>query len=285
MGSMPPAHARGYAGEQSMGFFFGERGYFIVEGPSGSAGHGLTASGFDGVAFNPKTSHLVVYDNKAYARVGNAANATAIDRARNLGQNLDGLILRVQAMKDMPNKFQILDMLRKTKVAVQTNGPWPDNVDVAVSNASGRSTGVGSRLAGSGISFIDYYQAPSIARRVLSNQDVAAFLGTALANFFEWLGEMGIQHQIDNRLKNELSPDIQNILLRGNGVLIIIVILELEIPDINDKRGRNLFNVYVHGGPTQASAREDWERTPRLLQGPPKGWRTVTEYSWIPPLE
>src|SRR5690242_8724017 len=48
-----PAHDRGHAGEQSMGFYWGERGYFLVEGPSGAGGHAANARGFDGVAFNP----------------------------------------------------------------------------------------------------------------------------------------------------------------------------------------------------------------------------------------
>jgi hypothetical protein len=71
MNSMPPAHARGFLGEQSMGFFLGERGYIFVDGPSGSKeGFGVTVKGFDGVAFNPKTHHLIIYDNKAYAAAG-----------------------------------------------------------------------------------------------------------------------------------------------------------------------------------------------------------------------
>jgi hypothetical protein len=82
MGSMPPSHARGYAGEQSMGFFLGERGYFFVEGPSGAAGHGVTTSGFDGVAFNPSSGHLIIYDNKSFARAANVSTATAVEPGR-----------------------------------------------------------------------------------------------------------------------------------------------------------------------------------------------------------
>ena len=88
MGNGSP-HDRGYAGEQSMGFFLGERGYFFVEGPSGAAGHGVTSPGFDGVAYNPKTRHLIIYDNKAFGRSGNVRGASAIDPNKNLSQNLD----------------------------------------------------------------------------------------------------------------------------------------------------------------------------------------------------
>ncbi len=160
MGSMPQPHARGYSGEQSMGFFLGERGYFFIDGPSGAGGHSTTASGFDGVAFNPQTHNLIIYDNKAYARSGNVSGATAIDPSKNLGKNLDDMIGIVQVLNDLPNRAEILNLLQQTRTAVQNGTGWPGNVDVAVSNASGQSSGVGSRLTAAGIKFIDYYNAP-----------------------------------------------------------------------------------------------------------------------------
>ena len=74
------AGPRGHGGEQSMGFYWGERGYFLVEGPSGAGGHAANAAGFDGVAYNPTTGHLVIYDNKAFARAGNVYDASAITK-------------------------------------------------------------------------------------------------------------------------------------------------------------------------------------------------------------
>src|SRR5262245_12404447 len=69
----PPAHSRGYAGEQAMGFTgYQQPTWALIEGPSGSAGHGVTTRGFDAVAVRvegPFEVHLV--DNKALARVGN----------------------------------------------------------------------------------------------------------------------------------------------------------------------------------------------------------------------
>lgn len=35
-----------------MGFYWRERGYLLVDGPSGAGGHAANAAGFDGVAFN-----------------------------------------------------------------------------------------------------------------------------------------------------------------------------------------------------------------------------------------
>jgi hypothetical protein len=40
---------RGYAGKQSMGFWFWEQGYFIVEGLSDSMGLNTSVKGLDGV--------------------------------------------------------------------------------------------------------------------------------------------------------------------------------------------------------------------------------------------
>jgi hypothetical protein len=68
--------ARGGGGEQSIGFWLGDKGYVIIEGPSGTGGHGINAHGFDGIAFNPDTGDLIIYDNKSLARSGNASSAS-----------------------------------------------------------------------------------------------------------------------------------------------------------------------------------------------------------------
>jgi hypothetical protein len=156
-----PAHDRGHAGEQSMGFYWGERGYFLVDGSSGAGGHAANASGFDGVAFNPTTGHMVIYDNKAFARDGNVYSATAI--SKNLATNLQTLEDRVAARPDIPQQTTIVANLRAARISLQPGpvSPWPKSVQLAVSNASGQSTGVGGQLANGTISFIDYYAAPS----------------------------------------------------------------------------------------------------------------------------
>ena len=60
---------KGTFGEQGAGFFFGSQGYFLVEGPSGTQepGHAANAPGFDGVAYNVKTDHLIIYVHGAAA--------------------------------------------------------------------------------------------------------------------------------------------------------------------------------------------------------------------------
>jgi hypothetical protein len=268
-----------------MGFFFGERGYFFVEGPSGAAGHGITSPGFDGVAYNPKTRHLIIYDNKAFGRSSNVRGASAIDPNKNLSQNLDRLIQRVNGITNLPQKAEILDLLRRTRSAVQIGHYWPGNVQIAVSNASGQSTGVNQRLSRSGIQFIDYNQAlrpPSLSQRRYMN--AAALFGSLLGSLAQWIGDIGIQQKIRNCLENELVQEVASILVRGEGVLVIIQLQEWATPDVQGRRGRGLLDVLVQGGHTQQAAQQAWERTPHLLKGPPRGWRVVTQYGWIPPL-
>src|SRR6185503_20524370 len=117
-------------------------------------------AGFDGVAYNPTTGHLVIYDNKAFACAGNVYDASAI--TKNLAKNLDTLIGRVQNLSDMPQQQQVLGKLTTAGAALDTSAAWPESVQIAVSNASGQSTGVGGKKLGNGnISFINYYAAPS----------------------------------------------------------------------------------------------------------------------------
>jgi hypothetical protein len=285
VGDNPASHERGYAGEQSMGFFLGERGYFFVEGPSGAGGHGVTASGFDGVAFNPKTHHLIIYDNKSFARAGNVGNASAIEPEGNLIRNLDGVIGRLQNMQDVPSRIELLDLLRRTRTAVQSKTAWPANVNIAVSNAGGKPTGVSARLASAGIRFIDYYQAPQPKwRSVMGNQDVMAAIGSALGAAFQWLGDVAIEREVQRRLQNELARSVRNILARGEGVLVIIALQEWATPDFQGRRARGLLDVYVEGGSDEGQARARWEGTPRVMKNAQEGWRVATRYGWIPPL-
>lgn len=146
-------HARGYGGEQGMAFthYKSSDGWIIVEGPSGSAGHGVTQQGFDAVAYNTRTGELHLADNKSLARAGNVQSASAIDPARNLGKNVNGLIQRVQSMKDLPGKVRILGLLRQTQVAVAAGKPLPPGVKLVVSSIGGSSTGVSSGLQSRGV--------------------------------------------------------------------------------------------------------------------------------------
>ena len=155
------AKARGYAGEQSMGFWFGERGYFIVEGPSGSMGHSTSAKGLDGVAYHPGRRELVIYDNKAFREAKAVSNASAI--TKNLEENLENLIKKVERIASrkgvdaMPHAQAILHDLKQALRAAKSGKGWPKNVSLAISGASGQATKVGGKLGAAGIVFKEYY--------------------------------------------------------------------------------------------------------------------------------
>ena len=120
-------------------------------------------------------------------------------------------------------------------------------------------------------------------RGVVSNQAAMAMVGQLLGAGIQAIGDVGIQRRIRQELETAHALSITNILNRGEGVLVIIVLQEWERPDVNGMRARGLLSVLVEGGPTQQEALDRWRNTPRLLQGPPRGWRVRTEYSWIPP--
>jgi Domain of unknown function (DUF4157) len=152
---MDPRHARGYAGEQGMGFTYyrQEDGWILFEGPSGWEGHGTTQSGFDGVAYNTRTGEIHLPDNKSLARTGNVGSAPAIDPERNLAQNLDGLIGRVEAAKDVPGRVRLLSRLRALRTSLAAGKPLPPDVRLVVTSSGGQSTGVTKRLEGAGVKY------------------------------------------------------------------------------------------------------------------------------------
>jgi len=152
---MDPRHARGFGGEQGMGFihYRQEDGWIFFEGPSGSAGHGVTEPGFDGVAYNVRTGETHLVDNKSLARRGNVGSATAIDPSRNLGKNLDGLIQRVEAARDVPGRVRLLGRLRALKASLVAGKPLPQDVKLVVTGVGGQSTGVTARLQSEGVEF------------------------------------------------------------------------------------------------------------------------------------
>ncbi len=175
-----PRHARGLFGEQEMAFrgYRAEDGWAVIEGPSGAAGHGVTTSGFDAVAYNVRTGELHIVDNKSFARPGNVSSATAIER--NLLRNLENLITRVESTSPhtLPPREEVLRLLRQTRAALRGGGRIPDRVQLTVTAAGGQSTGVTARLARRGIRFRDLSAVeaapPGTARPPLEGGSAAA---------------------------------------------------------------------------------------------------------------
>ncbi|TWE21912.1 uncharacterized protein DUF4157 [Kitasatospora atroaurantiaca] len=158
-GGMRPAHARGFGGEQAMGFAYPQEEWIFLGGPSGAAGHGVTTSGFDGVAVRtggPLEIHLL--DNKSLARQGNVSSATAL--TTNLQRNIGDLTTLVAEPRfdDVPRIGEIRTALSAARTALQTGQRLPGSVRLIVTNAGGRSTGVTGTLANQGVEFRDLNQ-------------------------------------------------------------------------------------------------------------------------------
>jgi hypothetical protein len=158
-----PRHARGFAGEQQMGFtqYRWEDGWAVVRGPSGAGGHGITSSGEDGLFYNVRTGILRIADNKAFTRGGNVSSATAIDPTRNLLQNLDEMIADVEGIgssAEVPIRQDVLRLLRQTRAALRLGQPIPGRVQLVVHNEYGSSSGITQRLQDLGVRFVDAAQ-------------------------------------------------------------------------------------------------------------------------------
>lgn len=150
---MGKAQDRGYHGEQTAGFILGRRGYMFVDGPSGSGGHRANAPGFDGVAYNPKTDHLIIYDNKAFGQPKNVSSASALTRT--FRNNLSRLIKHIDTLQDLPFKNLIRKRLNSAQTAFLNNQKIPKEVEIVVTNAGGNVKGITERLGKMGIRFMN----------------------------------------------------------------------------------------------------------------------------------
>jgi Domain of unknown function (DUF4157) len=146
-----PRHDKGHVGEQGMGFGYRqEDGWIFIEGPSGAGGHGITAHGFDGIAYHPQTGELHILDNKSL-KAGTAYSATAL--TTNVLQNLDDAIARVAATPDLPGGSAILADLTSARTALSQGKALPANVKLVVTGEVGNVHDVSSRLKGLGVEF------------------------------------------------------------------------------------------------------------------------------------
>ncbi len=118
---------------------------------------------------------------------------------------------------------------------------------------------------------------------IVGNQAAMMLLGQLLGAGIQFIGDIGIRRQVQQKLSTTHAADIQAILSRGDGVLVIISMQEWEQPDDNGMRARTLLEVYIQGDPTQAIALTNWQTIPKLLAGPAKGWRKFEQYFWIDP--
>jgi hypothetical protein len=140
---MTAAHAGGALGEREIAFALGERGFEFIIAPSGPGAHPLTGSGFDSVAYNPKTGEVWLIDNKATGGVGNIEGRKATALGKNLKASLEAATGAIRAMKEFPNKTAVLKKLDSALAAVRKGQPIPadSGVKLKVTNAGGFAGG------------------------------------------------------------------------------------------------------------------------------------------------
>ncbi len=195
-----PRHNRGFTGEQNMGFILGQEGYEFIDGPSGAGGHGVTTSGFDGVAYNPRTGDLLVGDNKSLKRFGNVTSATAIDPEVNLQRNLQRMISHIENHPNLSNFPNRATALQRLKSAEQGMSAWikggrqgsPNlgGVRLVVFNAGGNSNGVGGKLGRTGLVQFEDLNAP----RLRGAAEVGAELETPRVRVVSEAEGLGTRH-------------------------------------------------------------------------------------------
>jgi len=299
---------KGTFGEQGAGFFLGSQGYFLIEGPGGTSGHVANAPGFDGVAYNIKSDHLIIYDNKTFASERNVGQGTAIDPGLNLAKNLDTLVARVQQMRDLPARYRILDLLRQTRAGVSRAGvSSPRNVQIAIANFGSNSSGITRGLAGRGITFINMDSAPTVpkpASRTSINETTipamaqpadggagsygarrAKVHAAAEATRFvaQGLNDYSLKYAIDRELQRLAGP-IGEAIVGGGGALVVVNIDGTSPPgNVGMVVARSISSAYVvaHPNSDRQQAVMFWENQPKLGHARPPHVTLETRLLWI----
>lgn len=319
---MSAGQDRGYYGEQTAAFRLGQKGYMIVDGPSGSQGHNINAPGFDGLAYNPKTQHLIIYDNKAFKRAGNVSSASAL--TTNLSKNFGNLLAHVKGMKDLPFKEDIVQRLNVANSAIKTGATLPTkSVELVVIGEGGSASGVTKSLAGKGVTFLSLDKLPNtkggppsggstkganakanvpLTKAVIGSpmeivvppsvtrmHQRMATVGAAASAFQQAvlaLNAWGLKRRI--RKEFEENKEIRNAIwrswLNGEGTLLIIRIVERRY---DAGTVRNLLSIYTQPGRSMEDAKQRWHTPQRLLKGVagrPPFVVTRDTYQWIPPV-
>jgi hypothetical protein len=256
------------------------------------------------VAYNIKTNHLVIYDNKAFASQANVGKASAIDPAVRLAPNLDAMIAHVKSLAELPARDRILDLLGKTRASVTNKGvKLPDNVQIAVSNFGGNSQDITKGLRERGVTTIEMSKAPPLpARRAYINRQtippmarmmprpagVTAYnmrrntvggFAQALNMAVQAGGEASIKFHIEDELQR-LAPAIAEAMAGGGGALLVITI---AVDRNSGVRSFRYASFLAHSNSDGDEAITAWHGKPRMEANPAPHVAVEREYIWIAP--
>jgi hypothetical protein len=152
---LPGGHAAGWLGERGAAFMLGEKGYMILLGPGGSAGHQLTDSGADFLAYDPNKHELLFGDNKAKdLTIANGKiydtyikDSTAL--TSNLPKAVNGAISKIEKTSALPAQIKQEVLLKLNRLRAVLNaggGPAPEGIRFVITNSGGYSIGIADKL-------------------------------------------------------------------------------------------------------------------------------------------
>lgn len=127
---MNPAHARGTTGEMHILHILSSRGYYFVEGLS--SGQSVTRGGLDGVAYNPHSDRMIIYDNKAYRHKNQFTNKQLVNDLRTLISIIKLEVTRsgVSSSTRSADLNSCLAILDKFSKSVDNNQAKPINISL-----------------------------------------------------------------------------------------------------------------------------------------------------------
>lgn len=167
--------ARAISGELGIAFHLGQQGFIFFEAPSSSlgnaGGHAWNKPGVDGLAFNPKTGEIILYDNKAWKKAS-VSEAPALQKhleknLKNLTEKLEEIVAKDPLSPGATHAKKVLSDLRKALAAAKTGKGWPKNVSLAIGNFGGQVRRVAEGL---GMKLIDYREIKRIRRPLLNKE-------------------------------------------------------------------------------------------------------------------
>ncbi|BCJ74515.1 hypothetical protein CS0771_40590 [Catellatospora sp. IY07-71] len=146
-----PTEPRGVLGEQSMAFAYGSKGWNLLDGPSGQAGHRWNAPGIDAIAFKAEGGKLEVHlvDNKNLRSERPVTSSTAL--TDNLATNLGKVSQEIAGSRydDVPHIAELRQTIADAQAAAAARQPMPPNVTLVITTyGGGRSDGVAGKLKG-----------------------------------------------------------------------------------------------------------------------------------------
>lgn len=288
-----------------------QAGWYLLEGPSGRAGHAWNASGPDTFAYRATGPFAMeIVDNKALSSDDAVRDASAL--TRNLLNNMRVRSERFadRRFDDVPRIGEIRDTLRATVRALETGSrQLPEGVTLVVTNYAGASEAVTRRLHGQGVRFVNVMP-PGMEHAVRNRippelfevrpgsvpvapagtrfspaMRAAAVVSLALmaaGPVLARIRDFAERGRAEEKLRS-LEPRIREHVEANpeDGVLLVFVYSQLtNIPPESLIGAVPVFHtVWPYYGHTRAEAIP----AARIMESPPQGKEFVYREVWIPP--